>query len=635
MSRYLAKSASVLLGLQTTHGTPETLTGDEALAVVDLEWTDEFATKDYTFAGKPTREVNTYVTDKTSSSSFTTYFPTYGTVTPALYKLLEASGAATVLASSPLVTATNSLESCDEATLQVLQHQHCSAGNEKSQVMQDAGAMVDLEMELDSLATLKFSWQGEYAIPTDVTPVVLDFGDQKNFIAPAVTRANITTAKLQPLEDADVGDINICFSKLSVTNVFGQKLDRYRLGCDSGHTRVDEAGEVKLSILEDSASADYLPDSMLEKLHSLTIEWGLTAKQGITFDNLQLTTFSKVELGVWSGYELTFKNKGSSDLYNTTAALIGITPIDNVHWETGYVGEVYSATFTATGGSGTAVWSATGLPTDLSLHADTGVLSGTIQAGEEGTTEEVQITVTKGTEVFDFNPFDYVITTESQYPVAVDDVAEVTRDSTSQIDVLSNDLDGLGTATLESIVSVVGEGSASVNAGQIEFISGSNAGTTTVTYQMSDGLGNYSEADLVITITDAITVIGWRLDGLRNNSRIQYVEFTDSTGPIPHGVVFGINYQGGETNIFTDDTNVGQANGIATVGKVFTAGRDVNEYTVRCDNLTGDSPPDAWNFQYSDDTTDGTDGTWTTIDAQSGLTWTSEGETKTFNGFND
>ena len=41
-----------------------------------------------------------------------------------------------------------------------------------------------------------------------------------------------------------------------------------------------------------------------------------------------------------------------------------------------------------------------------------------------------------------------------------------------------------------------------------------------------------------------------------------------------------------------------------------------------------------WDFQYSTDTTDGHDGTWVTIDSQTGfMTWTGS-ENKVFTGFN-
>jgi hypothetical protein len=62
----------------------------------------------------------------------------------------------------------------------------------------------------------------------------------------------------------------------------------------------------------------------------------------------------------------------------------------------GTVGAAYGpVTFTATGGTGTFSWSATGLPNGLSINSSTGVLSGTPSAGSQGAYNP-QFTVTSG-----------------------------------------------------------------------------------------------------------------------------------------------------------------------------------------------------------------------------------------------
>lgn len=73
---------------------------------------------------------------------------------------------------------------------------------------------------------------------------------------------------------------------------------------------------------------------------------------------------------------------GATASQQVTFAVVGIensTPLPNAN-----EGDAYSETMTATGMSGTLTWSATGLPSGLSINSATGEISGTPDAGTEG-----------------------------------------------------------------------------------------------------------------------------------------------------------------------------------------------------------------------------------------------------------
>ena len=96
---------------------------------------------------------------------------------------------------------------------------------------------------------------------------------------------------------------------------------------------------------------------------------------------------------------VTIKVTGSDGVttktYTVTVTRQAEIEITNASLPVSIVDGAYSVTMAAEGGDGSFVWSATGLPSTLSLNSTTGVLSGTPVDGDEGT-YSVTITVTDG-----------------------------------------------------------------------------------------------------------------------------------------------------------------------------------------------------------------------------------------------
>lgn len=652
-TKFYAKSTTLLGEKQVDIGTPAVPTGDDALAVTDLEVSEDFSTKDYVFAGKVSRDVVTEITDKTRSITYNAFFPAYGTSAPVIYNLLEASGASVIVGSTPLIKATNSIESCDVATLYFLNHQLCvGSSKDKTRKLTDAGALVDLTAEMNNRVQLKFSWQGNYSLPEDTPQQNIDYGEQKQYLAPQITRSNLIKARLQP-EGSIVSDKNICFQKVEVTNFFGSALERFRLSCEDGYARTSEAGEVKITLLEEDMAAEYNPEANLSKNHDFILEWGVSHQQGIHFDKMQLINISRTEIGSLSGLELTFKNRGYSELYNLTQKMGIREPTDNAHYKYGYVGQNYQATFTVFGGTGTETWSIQNAPPNLTLDPATGVLSGTINAGSEGITDNVAISVTKGGQSVVLTPFTYTITTESLFPIAVDDTkTDVPINSTATIDVLSNDFGGQGTLTLNSIVNINGEGTAVINDNKIDFTAGANAGTTIVTYQVVDDAGEFDTGDLTITVIPQAVAKGWRIAQIPIDTSSWGVLIgkillknagNNLNGSITSVAVNNLINDGGYNNN-TESYNCANSdrfwnhNPSATFGyasAVFSSPVIVDSYSMMSGGGShGPYMARNWELQYSTDTTDGHDGTWTTLHTVTNEPNWSDCETRNYTGFN-
>ncbi len=125
------------------------------------------------------------------------------------------------------------------------------------------------------------------------------------------------------------------------------------------------------------------------------------------FDNASTVTVNEqdttapVNLSVGSNtvtIDVTGSDGVTTKTYTVTVTRQAEIEITNVSLPVSIVGGAYSVTMLAEGGDGSFTWSATGLPTALSLASATGILSGTPMDGDEGT-YNVTITATDGNTV--------------------------------------------------------------------------------------------------------------------------------------------------------------------------------------------------------------------------------------------
>ncbi|MCK0129260.1 Ig-like domain-containing protein [Erythrobacter sp. F6033] len=204
-------------------------------------------------------------------------------------------------------------------------------------------------------------------------------------------------------------------------------------------------------------------------------------------------------------------NDGQSDS-NTAISTINVVPVDdapvagalppqtNVDADSGVSVDVSGAFSDPEGGALT--FSATGLPTGLTINAMTGEITGTIDnsASQGGTGGVYNVVVTASDPGGLSVDQDFTWTVTNPAPVAADDTASTDEDTPIIIDVLPNDSDPDGDViTLISAFASVGQ--ATLVGNQISYTPPANfSGTATISYRISDGEGGTSEATVTVTV---------------------------------------------------------------------------------------------------------------------------------------
>ncbi|MET3761790.1 VCBS repeat-containing protein [Sphingomonas sp. UYEF23] len=151
-------------------------------------------------------------------------------------------------------------------------------------------------------------------------------------------------------------------------------------------------------------------------------------------------------------------------------------------------------------------YTATGLPSGLSIDPNTGVIAGTIDKaasqGGVGGVYGVTVFARDGNGGTVSTSFDWVITNPA--PVAANDTAATTEDVPVTISVLTNDRDPDGDSL--SVVSArAANGAVTINIdGTLTYVPAANFnGSDTITYTISDGQGGLSTATVTITVAPA------------------------------------------------------------------------------------------------------------------------------------
>ena len=151
-------------------------------------------------------------------------------------------------------------------------------------------------------------------------------------------------------------------------------------------------------------------------------------------------------------------------------------------------------------------YTATGLPSGLSIDPNTGVIAGTIDKaasqGGVGGVYGVTVFARDGNGGTVSTSFDWVITNLA--PVAANDTAATTEDVPVTISVLTNDRDPDGDS-LAVVSARAANGAVTINIdGTLTYVPAANFnGSDTITYTISDGQGGLSTATVTITVAAA------------------------------------------------------------------------------------------------------------------------------------
>ena len=360
---YSKKARGIVISAQAVEGVP-TVIGSvlpaDSIACFEPTYDTEISSDTLEYAGDEfSRDIRTDITDRVLGCSFTTLVPALGVPAAApgitnfpLETLFESTGATVTYsgtAGTSKVKVSNDVVSSNQVTVMVAAVSADDPTLQKVYRGFDGNTTVDLEMEIDKRAKLKWSPKAipvddaatPEVFPQEITKIVPDYSNQKDLNLPTLSAKNLTQAELVVFGSKGYGtgtlDLpapfagtvkNFCFSKITAANLFGFTWERLHNSCQTGFEKLVATPDVVITILEDDLSATLIPDrnvtagGMLEGYFAFALEYGKVAGKTfyLTFDKLQCVNVKNTEVGSRSAKELTFKNCSHTTLYWNAAA---------------------------------------------------------------------------------------------------------------------------------------------------------------------------------------------------------------------------------------------------------------------------------------------------------------------------
>ena len=336
MAKFHERAILVYAKTQSAEGTPATIATTDAVAALEVNYSDEIATEDHAYVGDELdRDTLTSVTDRHSKVDFSTLMPLLDVTEPfattpetllGVTPLIQACGGyatdtATVDGTDTILTVnfTNDTVLNSFATLEVRRSSADEPTYQRKHQLVDCRGQMNLEIELGKRSMLGFNFMGNFVDPSRVAQVVPNFGVQKTRIAPVPRKANILQAELVDIGSAftGIGTKTFCFSKLSAPNFFGFDYSRFILSCLEGFSKGAVTTDVVLTRLIDTPDTGvFMPENNLEGLFKLRVVLGTEDVDTITVDftKLELVNYANTNVGTYAAQDITFKNRGTSEL---------------------------------------------------------------------------------------------------------------------------------------------------------------------------------------------------------------------------------------------------------------------------------------------------------------------------------
>lgn len=336
-ARFSVKSVNLYVKAQTAIGTAATLAATNVVACTDLTYGTNITTDEDKFSGSVTeRDSLTTVKDRTVDIKATVLFPKLGVIsgTPGvsdvsfatLFNICNAVVNLSGTGNTSKATITNATATSTVATVGFVRTSSDLAtdGTFKRYLSTDCLATADLSIEAGGKAKITFNIVGNFAVPTMQTALVPDYALQKANYAYNIKKATINLAELYAWTPTAVptGTTNLCFYKLSSTNIFGQELTRNLSGCAEEYDRQATQGDLTITVREDAADVGIEWFSQIEKFFGFRFAWANAAPTVTEVGSLSKIKFTKLQLvdvkpssnGNRATLDLVFKIVGDSIL---------------------------------------------------------------------------------------------------------------------------------------------------------------------------------------------------------------------------------------------------------------------------------------------------------------------------------
>jgi len=247
-------------------------------------------------------------------------------VTTGTYAAKTYIDAADIIVQVPLTTAglvpvtmavefTNEYLSNDTLTLHFRQSSDGIAGRQKTTIITDAIASADLTIEVGQRPKMAFNFMGNLYDVVNLPQFTYPIAQQLQDSAYVTKAENVRNASLQELGSGLILN-NVCFSKLSVSNI--DRFDRQRVmtGCEDTWDIAAKYGSATLTILEPEANTNIATQFNAED--SVGKEFWFNFKQDGTTGNtleviltkLTLKTYKRTAVNNRAAFDLDFTYSG-------------------------------------------------------------------------------------------------------------------------------------------------------------------------------------------------------------------------------------------------------------------------------------------------------------------------------------
>ena len=196
MAKFHERAILVYAKTQSAEGTPATIATTDAVAALEVNYSDEIATEDHAYVGDELdRDTLTSVTDRSSKVDFSTLMPLVVDSTPfkttaetllAVTPLIQACGGYAVgsatgneVVTNLTVNFTNDTVLNSFATLEVRRSSADEPTYQRNHQLTDCRGQMNLEIELGKRSMLGFNFMGNFVAPSRVAQVAPNFGVQK------------------------------------------------------------------------------------------------------------------------------------------------------------------------------------------------------------------------------------------------------------------------------------------------------------------------------------------------------------------------------------------------------------------------------------------------------------------------
>jgi len=312
-----------------------------ALAVLNLNFAVDLTSEAFQYTGDElNRDEATVITDRFAKFDFETFLPVKGTTsaTPLVSEVpmvdwFQSSGMSVTMGAGKY-TISNATASNKYMTIEIRRSSPDLTTTQKTYTITNARGLFDFDVNLGTKPKLKFNYQGNVpaTLSAEKLSIVADFQNQKTTISESIKSTTVNLALLEvwsgSTEPTSVsftppalptGTTNIVFNKVTVPNLTGFEYSRYMTSSVDGWSKGASPTDVTLTILEDTSAATYNPDTKLESLHKLTLNYSDIADSAgkvvtVIFRKLELTKVTASKVANYTGQDLGFRSVGYTDI---------------------------------------------------------------------------------------------------------------------------------------------------------------------------------------------------------------------------------------------------------------------------------------------------------------------------------